>query len=51
MPLLARMLAAPLTVLRERSASGLRAWLAGFAEGWRMDAGGGILCRPALRGA
>jgi GT2 family glycosyltransferase len=29
-----------LTVLRERSARILRAWLAGFAEGWRMDAGG-----------
>ena len=29
-----------LTALRERSASALRAWLAGFAEGWRMDAGG-----------
>jgi GT2 family glycosyltransferase len=28
-----------LTVLRERSASTLRAWLAGFGEGWRMDAG------------
>jgi GT2 family glycosyltransferase len=26
-----------LTVVRERSASNLRAWLAGFAEGWRMD--------------
>ena len=29
-----------LTVLRERSASALRAWLSGFAEGWRMDCGG-----------
>ncbi len=29
-----------LTVLRERSASAVRAWLAGFAEGWRMDPGG-----------
>jgi GT2 family glycosyltransferase len=28
-----------LTVVRERSATTLRAWLAGFAEGWRMDAG------------
>jgi GT2 family glycosyltransferase len=26
-----------LTVVRERSASALRAWLGGFAEGWRMD--------------
>jgi GT2 family glycosyltransferase len=26
-----------LTVMRERSAHALRAWLAGFAEGWRMD--------------
>jgi hypothetical protein len=30
---------AVLTVLRERSATVLRAWLAGFAEGWRMDPG------------
>ncbi len=29
-----------LTVLRERSARALRAWLAGFAEGWRMNPGG-----------
>ena len=29
-----------LTVLRERSAAALRAWLSGFAEGWRMDPGG-----------
>lgn len=28
-----------LTVVRERSASALRAWLGGFAEGWRMDPG------------
>lgn len=28
-----------LTVLRERSASALRAWFAGFAEGWRADPG------------
>lgn len=28
-----------LTVLRERSAGALRAWLAGFAEGWRADPG------------
>jgi len=28
-----------LTMLRERSAVVLRAWLAGFAEGWRMDSG------------
>jgi GT2 family glycosyltransferase len=28
-----------LTVLRERSAGALRAWLAGFAEGWRIDPG------------
>jgi GT2 family glycosyltransferase len=28
-----------LTVLRERSADVLRAWLAGFAEGWRIDPG------------
>jgi hypothetical protein len=28
-----------LTVLRERSASALRAWFSGFAEGWRMDPG------------
>ena len=27
-------------VVRERSAGALRAWLAGFAEGWRMDPGG-----------
>ena len=26
-----------LTVVRERSASALRAWLTGFAEGWRTD--------------
>ncbi len=29
-----------LTVVRERSASAVRAWLSGFAEGWRLDAGG-----------
>ncbi len=29
-----------LTVARERSPSALRAWLSGFAEGWRMDPGG-----------
>jgi hypothetical protein len=29
-----------LTVARERSAGALRAWLSGFAEGWRMDSGG-----------
>jgi GT2 family glycosyltransferase len=29
-----------LTVVRERSPNSLRAWLAGFAEGWRMDPGG-----------
>jgi GT2 family glycosyltransferase len=29
-----------LTVLRVRSAAAVRAWLTGFAEGWRMDAGG-----------
>jgi GT2 family glycosyltransferase len=28
-----------ITVLRERSRGGLRAWFAGFAEGWRLDAG------------
>jgi GT2 family glycosyltransferase len=28
-----------ITVLRERSVSALRAWLSGFAEGWRMDPG------------
>jgi hypothetical protein len=28
-----------LTAARERSADVLRAWLAGFAEGWRMDPG------------
>jgi GT2 family glycosyltransferase len=28
-----------LTAARERSASALRAWLTGFAEGWRMDPG------------
>jgi GT2 family glycosyltransferase len=28
-----------LTVLRERSATAVRAWSRGFAEGWRMDAG------------
>jgi hypothetical protein len=28
-----------LTLLRERSPSALRAWLTGFAGGWRMDAG------------
>jgi hypothetical protein len=28
-----------LTVLRERSVTVLRAWLSGFAEGWRMDPG------------
>jgi hypothetical protein len=29
-----------LTAARERSAGALRAWLSGFAEGWRMDSGG-----------
>jgi GT2 family glycosyltransferase len=29
-----------LTLIRVRSASALRAWLSGFAEGWRMDPGG-----------
>jgi hypothetical protein len=29
-----------LTAVRERSATSLRAWLAGFTEGWRMDPGG-----------
>lgn len=28
-----------LTIARERSASALRSWLSGFAEGWRMDPG------------
>lgn len=28
-----------LTMVRERSLSALRAWFAGFAEGWRMDPG------------
>lgn len=28
-----------LTLVRERSPSALRAWLSGFAAGWRMDAG------------
>ena len=28
-----------LTVLRVRSAAAVRAWLSGFAEGWRMDPG------------
>ena len=28
-----------MTVARERSAGAVRAWLAGFAEGWRMDPG------------
>lgn len=28
-----------LTVVRVRSGAAVRAWLAGFAEGWRMDAG------------
>jgi GT2 family glycosyltransferase len=28
-----------ITVLRERSRGALRAWFAGFAEGWRLDAG------------
>lgn len=28
-----------LTIVRERSASALRAWLSGFAEGWRADPG------------
>lgn len=28
-----------LTVVRERSLAALRAWLSGFAEGWRMDPG------------
>jgi GT2 family glycosyltransferase len=27
------------TVLRERSGQAVRAWVRGFAEGWRMDAG------------
>jgi hypothetical protein len=26
-------------VVRERSVAVLRAWLSGFAEGWRMDPG------------
>ena len=29
-----------LTVLRERSLGAVRAWLAGFAEGWRLDPAG-----------
>ena len=29
-----------LTVVRVRAAAAVRAWLAGFAEGWRMDTGG-----------
>jgi GT2 family glycosyltransferase len=29
-----------LTVVRVRAAAAVRAWLTGFAEGWRMDAGG-----------
>jgi GT2 family glycosyltransferase len=29
-----------MTVVRERSASALRAWLTGFAEGWRADPSG-----------
>jgi GT2 family glycosyltransferase len=29
-----------LTVIRERSVAAVRAWLAGFAEGWRIDPGG-----------
>ena len=28
-----------ITVLRERSATALRAWFGGFAEGWRLDPG------------
>jgi len=28
-----------ITVLRERSVSALRSWFAGFADGWRQDAG------------
>jgi len=28
-----------MTLIRVRSASALRAWLSGFAEGWRMDPG------------
>jgi hypothetical protein len=28
-----------LTIVRERSPAALRAWLGGFAEGWRMDPG------------
>jgi len=28
-----------ITVLRERSAAAIRAWLSGFAKGWRMDPG------------
>ncbi len=28
-----------LTVVRERSATAVRAWLSGFRQGWRMDAG------------
>jgi GT2 family glycosyltransferase len=31
---------AVLTVLRERSPGAVRAWLAGFAEGWRLDPAG-----------
>ena len=30
---------AALTVIRERSATALRAWFAGFADGWRQDPG------------
>ena len=29
-----------LTVLRERSAAAVAAWLSGFVQGWRMEAGG-----------
>jgi len=29
-----------LTVVRERSRPALRAWFAGFSDGWRLDAGG-----------
>jgi hypothetical protein len=28
-----------LTVVRERSATAVRAWVAGFGQGWRMDPG------------
>jgi hypothetical protein len=28
-----------ITVLRERRSGGLRAWFAGFADGWKLDPG------------